>query len=249
MTREAVPNRLLVPTHSSLGGGLIAERAFPLEFSHSGLSVIGSDESDDPCEPVDRDFSLKLKVNDLSGNWNTSTVQYVNGGVMGWSTELDRTPTISNMNGKGRISGTLELKWSENVPEDGIYLLKPELAIWLSGYCFADGYVGWETGPDAKATVSLITMVTLDNWIVSFHNEIIQQAKSLCLANTKSFSRYLLLLSEQIGLEARKGQELAVRVRVGGITWTRNSADAEVGINLFGAIANVPSDTDIPVNG
>ncbi len=103
------------------------------------------------------------------------------------------------MNGKGRISGTLELKWSENVPEDGIYLLKPELAIWLSGYCFADGYVGWETGPDAKATVSLITMVTLDNWIVSFHNEIIQQAKSLCLANTKSFSRYLLLLSEQIG--------------------------------------------------
>ena len=65
--------------------------------------MIGSDESDDTCEPVDKDFLLKLKVSGLSGNWNTSTVQYVNGGVMVWSTELDRTPTISNMNGKGRL--------------------------------------------------------------------------------------------------------------------------------------------------
>ncbi|PIE51943.1 hypothetical protein CSA37_09200 [Candidatus Fermentibacteria bacterium] len=48
-----------------------------------------------------------------------------------------------------------------------------------------------------------------------------------------------------VGINCKK---LSVRVGVSGITWTRKSADAEVGIKLSGAIANVPSDTDIPVN-
>ncbi len=247
VTREAIPNRLLIPINDDSKHS-IAEMSV-IDLLNAGHFIVGSDDSDAGCEPVNKDFTLKLRVKNLSGNWNAPTVQNVNGGIMGWSTSLDRTPTLSNMNGKGTIGGTLELKWSGNVPEDGVYIFQPNLQLILEGYCFADGYWFGSSGNDAEAEVSLITMVHLDNEIIHEDSSVIKEVVSKRNAAQKSFSKYLLLLSQVIGIEARKGQELVVRVRVHGHTWTRESADAEVGIKMFGAIANVPSDTDIPVNG
>ena len=58
-----------------------------------------------------------------------------------------------------------------------------------------------------------------------------------------------MMLSEVIGFEGIKGEKVTIRVRLYGYTWTRESADAEIGVNFFGVLSNWPRDTVIPVNG
>lgn len=251
VTREAVPGAVAVPINGGFEGPFIGEMVRADDLFRDGFVIVGSDESDDTddCQPVEKDFTLKLTVIDQSNNWNAPTTQNVNGGVMGWSTSLDRSPTLSNMNGKGGISGMLELKWSGRVPEDGVYIFQPNCHIIVNVTCFADGYWFGEPGRDAIAKVKLREMVTIGDVFHHHFSWEVCRAESSRTSDEDAYSDNLILLPQVFGFEGRKDQEVMVRIRLEGYTWTRESADAEVVVNYFGAIANVPSDTDIEVNG
>jgi hypothetical protein len=218
--------------------GLLAESA--RDLSPVGVIIPGPG-----CGPVSNNFTIRFDRCRSATVWNAETTNEVNGGVIGWSHELSRKPTISNMNGKGDMNGELEIRLSGTAPGDDIYLMRPNIPVLVSGETFAEGVFGG--GIDAEASVELISIISVGGTIISASAYDLSSVESYYWSDDDYFSEYLILSSGQIAFSARKGQEVQILIRLAGDTWTKSGGDAEIIVDMFGVIANVPGDLDIPV--
>lgn len=197
------------------------------------------------CTEKSNDFVLQLRLPYASTAWGTTVSDTPNGGVIGWSTSSANPPRLSNINGKGRISGRLDLIWTGIAPGDDVYIMQPRIPMKISGECFADGYA--KPGVDAKAYAELFTFVTIGGRSLIQQGRTVARMESRIMPDSDYFLEYPVILPERVCFYAEKNQEVRIRVRLNGVTWTRGRGDAEVAVDFFGVMCNTEEDTDIPV--
>lgn len=234
--RETIP----VPqTGQQLTTGGLVQLEGPVQHEIGGIYAGGE------CPEQSSDFVLHLKMPEASASWGTTVSDTPNGGVIGWSTSSSNPPRISNINGKGRISGYLDLVWVGFAPADDVYIMQPRIPMKISGECFADGYA--KPGVDAKAYAELFTFVTVGGRSLIQQGRTLAGMESRIMPDSDYFLEYPLILPDRICFYAEKDQEVRILVRLQGITWTRGRGDAEVSVDFFGVMCNTIADTDIQV--
>jgi len=210
----------------------------------------GCAQPTEPAQPQRFDLTFRsLKSSDL---WSaTDEVRYCCG-VAGWCGCSHAAPTLSNLNGKGRLEGTLDWYWEGMVPQSGVYRVKPSVCLSHTGYCFADGVV--QAGLDALATTIIEPALMLDDELLSFQPFPLAQSVPLATATSRLFpdtawiSGFTTLCSQEIHFRAQQDQFLRLLISVRGVAWTEpgSEADAEVFLSRVGVISNTLSDLDIP---
>lgn len=202
----------------------------------------------DGCPPPRAsDFHLELEcVSDPV--WGVTDVQETDYGVAGWAEDRAGTARVSNLNGKGVIEGRLNLVWTGEIPGDGRYHLSPGLALLHTGTCSTQGDPGI-CGVDAEASAGIHSCLLLDEVLLSYSFLPLSYASSRRHYDDEvdGMDYYSLHMSDRLGFEAVRGQQVRLLVNLHGYTWTRGGGDAEVEISLFGLISNTWSDTAVPV--
>lgn len=245
--KAMIPGRLLADSTEfpappggpgSFGGRLLSDRE---------LLTVERLSPWDRYPPRANDFHLELEcVSDPI--WGVTDFQDTDYGVAGWADDRAGTARVSNLNGKGVLEGKLNLRWFGEVPGDGRYNLSPGLALLHTGTCSTQGDPG-PFGVDAEASAGIHCFLLLDDTLLSYSFLPLSYASSRRQHDDDSdgMDYYSLHMSDRLGFDAVRGQQVRLLVYLNGYTWTRGDGDAEVEISLFGLISNTWSDTAVPV--